>query len=139
MDLPESKIRLDCESMRPVFLAASEPELMQMSPYLEVARRFGDLIAKQDYAGARALLTDKARAVNTPDHLREAVEAMTGYAPGSIREVLVMEEFVVADWPEKQHDDVAVAHDSLLSVSRRVVRDCCDPSETRCDCEWARQ
>jgi len=84
-----------------------------MSADLEIAKRFGDLVAKQDYEGARALLTDEARAAHTPEQLREAVEAMTGDAPGPIREVSVMEEFVVREWPGKQPCDVAVAYVAL--------------------------
>lgn len=80
---------------------------------VEVAKQFGDLIAKCDYEGAYALLTNEASTVNTPDRLREAVEAMTGYAPGPIQEVLVMEEFIVREWPEKQEEDVAVVYVAL--------------------------
>lgn len=84
-----------------------------MPTYIDVAQQFGDLIAKQDYAGARALLTDEARAANTPDQLRQAVEGMTSHAPGPIRKVLVMEEFVLQEWPGKQDGDVAVAYVAL--------------------------
>jgi hypothetical protein len=86
---------------------------VHMPTYIEVAKQFGDLIAEQDYAGARALLTGDARVANTPDQLREAVEGMTSYAPGPIRKVLVMEEFILQEWPEKQDGDVAVAYVAL--------------------------
>jgi hypothetical protein len=84
-----------------------------MPTYIEVTKQFGDLISKQDYAAAHALLTDEAQAANTPDDLRDAVESITTYAPGPIQEVQVMEEFILEDWPNKQDGDVAIAYVAL--------------------------
>ena len=84
-----------------------------MPTYIEVAKQFGDLIAKPDYAAAHTLLTDEAQAANTPDDFREAVEGMTTYAPGPIQDVQVMEDFILEDWPDKQDGDVAIAYVAL--------------------------
>jgi hypothetical protein len=84
-----------------------------MPTYTEVAKQFGDLIAKSDYPAAHALLTKEAQAVHTPDDFKAAVEGMTTYAPGPIQEVEVMEDFILEDWPDKQEGDVAIAYVSL--------------------------
>jgi hypothetical protein len=84
-----------------------------MSTYTEIAKQFGDLIAKPDYTAAYALLTQEAQAANSPDDFREAVEGMTTYAPGPIREVQVMEDYILEDWPDKQDGDVAITYVAL--------------------------
>jgi len=84
-----------------------------MPTYTDVAQRFGDLVAKTDYAAAHALLTKEARAVQTPDDFKEAVECLTSYAPGPIKEVEVMSDFILEDWPDKEDGDVAVIYVSL--------------------------
>ena len=84
-----------------------------MPTYTEVAKQFGDLIAKPDYAAAHGLLTEEAQAANTPDDFKEAVEGMTTYAPGPIQDVQVMEDYILEDWPDKQDGDVAIAYVAL--------------------------
>lgn len=84
-----------------------------MKRHNELAKQFGDLIAKPDYAAAHALLTQEAQAMHTPDDFKEIVEGMVVYAPGSIREVAVMEDFILEDWPDKRDGDVAIAYVSL--------------------------
>jgi hypothetical protein len=84
-----------------------------MPAYTEVAKQFGDLIAKSDFAAAHRLLTTEAQEYHTPDEFRAAVEGMTSYAPGPIQEVEVMEDFLLEDWPDKQDGDVAIAYVSL--------------------------
>ena len=84
-----------------------------MPTYIEVAKQFGDLIAKPDYAAAHALLTEEAQTANTPGDLKEAAEGMTTYAPGPIQEVQVIDDFVLEDWPDKQDGDVAIAYVAL--------------------------
>ena len=84
-----------------------------MPTYVEVAKRFGDLIAKPDYEAAHALLTGEAQTVHTPNDFRQAVDGMTTYASGPINEVQVMEDFVLEDWPDKQDGDVAIAYVAL--------------------------
>jgi len=84
-----------------------------MPSYVEVAQQFGELIAKEDYPAAHALLTTKAQQVQSPDNFREAVIGMTTYAPGPIRSVIVMEDFILEDWPDKQDGDVAIVYTSL--------------------------
>lgn len=84
-----------------------------MPTYVEVAKQFGDLIAKPDYTAAHALLTEEAQAAHTPDDFKDAVEGMTTYAPGPIQDVQVMEDFILEDWPDKQDGDVAIAYVAL--------------------------
>lgn len=71
------------------------------------------MIAKPDYTAAHALLTKEAQEVHAPEDFKDAVEGMTTYAPGPIQEVQVMEDFILEDWPDKQHGDVAIAYVSL--------------------------
>ena len=82
-------------------------------PYVEVAQRFGDLIAKEDYSTAHTLLTREAQRVHSPDDFRAAVIGMTTYAPGPIQRVIVMEDFILEEWPKKQNGDVAIVYTSL--------------------------
>src|SRR5437762_11793891 len=84
-----------------------------MATYIEVAKQFGDLIAKPDYAAAHDLLTEAAQAANTPDDFKEAVKGMTTYAPGPIQDVQVMEDFILEDWSDKHEGDVAIAYVAL--------------------------
>src|SRR5438045_3962094 len=86
----------------------------RMPTHSEVAKQFGNLIAKQDYAGAHSLLTEDAQAAQTPEDFKEAVEGMTTYAPGPIQEVQVMEDYILEDWPDKQEGDLAIAYVSLV-------------------------
>src|SRR5437867_9348106 len=86
---------------------------MPMPTYTEVAKQFGDLIAKADYAAAHTLLAGEAQKVHSPGDFKEAVESMTSYAPGPIQEVEVMKDFILEDWPDKQDGDVAIAYVSL--------------------------
>jgi hypothetical protein len=80
---------------------------------IEVAEQFGHLIAKADYAAAHALLTKEAQKIYSPEDLKAAVEWMTAYAPGPIRQVEVMSDFVLEEWPDKQDGDVAIAYVAL--------------------------
>jgi hypothetical protein len=84
-----------------------------MPTYTEVAKQFGELIAKRDYTAAHALLTQEAQAAYAPDDFKEAVESMTAYAPGPIQQVEVLEDFILEDWPNKQEGDAAIAYISL--------------------------
>lgn len=84
-----------------------------MTTNIEVAEQFGHSIAKADYAGAHALLTEEARRIHSPEDLKEAVEGITSYAPGPIQQVEVMLEFVLEEWPDKQDGDVAVVYVAL--------------------------
>ncbi|MFN5118208.1 MAG: hypothetical protein ACK5FE_07195 [Cyanobacteriota bacterium] len=84
-----------------------------MISYRAVAQHFGQCIASNDYAAAWALLTKELRASMTPELLKNAVDAMTSYAPGPIREVNVMEDFILEDWPGKQASDLAVVYVAL--------------------------
>jgi hypothetical protein len=84
-----------------------------MGTYTEVAEQFGNLIGRADYVAAHALLTKKAQAVHSPDDFKESVKGMTTYAPGPIRQVVVMEDFILEDWPDKQDGDIAIVYISL--------------------------
>lgn len=84
-----------------------------MPTYVEVAQRFGDLIADEDFAAAYALLTKEAQQVHSPDDFRAAIIGMTTYAPGPIQNVIVMEDFILEDWPDRRDGDVAIVYTSL--------------------------
>lgn len=84
-----------------------------MPAYVEIAKQFGDLIASEDYTAAHALLTKQAQAMHSPGDFKNEVEGMTTYAPGPVREVEVMEDYILEDWPDKQDHDVAYVYVSL--------------------------
>lgn len=83
----------------------------------EVAEHFGKLIAKSDYAAAHALLTKKAQKIHSPDGFKQIFEQMTAYAPGPIRQIEVMKDFVLDDWPDKKLGDVASVYVGLVGDS----------------------
>ena len=80
----------------------------------QVAEQFGQLIAKSDFAAAHRFLTQEAQKLHSPDELRKTFEQMTAYAPGPVRQVEVMEDFVLDDWPDKQDGDIASVYVSLV-------------------------
>jgi hypothetical protein len=84
-----------------------------MAAYTEVAEQFGNLIGTADYMAAHALLTKKAQAVHSPDDFKESVEGMTTYAPGPIQRVVVIEDSILEDWPDKHDGDIAIVYISL--------------------------
>src|SRR6266404_6252409 len=84
-----------------------------MSPNVQLAQRFGDLIAREDYESAHELLTKQAQGLHTAQEMRSRSEGMRRYAPGPFRNFLVMEEFMLEDWPAKQDGDVASIYISL--------------------------
>ena len=113
-----------------------------MSAHIEVAQQFGDLIAKEDYTSAHALLTRQAQVAQSPADLKESAEGIRTYAPGPINDVEVMEDFVLEEWPAKQDGDVASVYVSLVgdgfceAVSVVVANE-----EGRCrirELEWGR-
>jgi len=81
---------------------------------VQVAKDFGDLLARGDYGTAHALLTSEARALYSAKKLKRALKTMTAYAPGPIRQVEVMEDFVLEDWPDKKEGDLAWVYVSLV-------------------------
>jgi peroxiredoxin len=84
-----------------------------MSNYIEVAKQFGNLIAKSNYVAAHALLTKEAQTAYSPDDFKESVEHMIAYDPGPIQSVEVMKDFILTDWPKKQDGDVAIVYVAL--------------------------
>jgi hypothetical protein len=88
-----------------------------MDTNITVAEHFGNLIAKSDYTAAHALLTKEAQKIHSPDDFKQTFEQMTAYAPGPVRQVDVMEDFVLYDWPDKQDGDISLVYVSLLGDS----------------------
>jgi hypothetical protein len=84
-----------------------------MSAHVQLAQRFGDLIASEDYSAAHTLLTTEAQNVHTAQEMKRRSESMRRYAPGPFRNVQVMEEFMLEEWPAKQEGDVASIYVSL--------------------------
>jgi hypothetical protein len=85
-----------------------------MPPHIDIAKRFGELIAKAKYGIAHGLLTLEAQATHHPADFKRIVEDMTAYAPGPIKEVIVMEDFILEDWPDKRSGDVAMVYVALV-------------------------
>ena len=84
-----------------------------MSDYIQFAKQFGDIIAKEDYVAARAQLTTEAQADWSAQEMQRRSESMRRYAPGPFTNVQVMEEFALEDWPAKRDGDVASVYISL--------------------------
>jgi len=84
-----------------------------MSAHVQLAQRFGDLIAREDYESAHKLLTKEAQRIHTVQDMKRCSEGMRKYAPGPFRNFLVMEEFMLEEWPAKQDGDVASIYISL--------------------------
>jgi hypothetical protein len=88
-----------------------------MSVITQIAEQFGKLIAGENYAAAHGLLTKEAQKVESPEDFKQVVKEMTTYAPGPIREVQVMEDYILEDWPDKQEGDIAHVYVSLTGDS----------------------
>jgi hypothetical protein len=84
---------------------------------IEVAEEFGKLIAEEDYVAAHRLLTREAQKMHSPAKLKKAVKTMTAYGPGSIREVEVMTDMLLYNWPDKEPGDLAWVYVSLVGDS----------------------
>jgi hypothetical protein len=65
-----------------------------MSDCIQFARQFGDIIAKEDYVSARALLTREAQVDWSSQEMQRRSESMRRYVPGPFTNVQVMQEFV---------------------------------------------
>ena len=78
-----------------------------MSAHVQLARQFGDLIAREDYTAAHSLLTRQAQIAWPVQEMKRQSESMRRYAPGPFTDMLVMEEFILEDWPAMQDGDVA--------------------------------
>jgi hypothetical protein len=85
-----------------------------MNRNVKIAEQFGQLIASSNYVAAHSLLTENEQKIHSPDDLKKRFEKMTAYAPGPIRQVQVMEEFILTDWPRKRDGDIASVYVSLL-------------------------
>jgi hypothetical protein len=55
--------------------------------------------------------------VHSPAKLKKAVKTMTAYDPGPIREVEVMTDMLLYDWPDKKPGDLAWVYVSLAGDS----------------------
>jgi hypothetical protein len=84
---------------------------------IEVAEEFGKLIAEEDCVAAHRLLTRGAQKVHSPAKLKKAVKTMTAYDPGPIREIEVMTDMILYDWPDKEPGDLAWVYVSLVGDS----------------------
>jgi len=84
---------------------------------IQVAEEFGKLIAEEDYVAAHRLLTRGAQKAHSPAKLKKAVKTMIAYDPGPIREVEVMTDTILFDWPDKEPGDLAWVYVSLVGDS----------------------
>jgi hypothetical protein len=108
----------------------------------DIARQFGEHVAAGDFEAAHALLTLDAQRLYWPELMRLAVAKMTAYAPGPIRRVEVLDEFVLHQWPAKQPDDIASVYvalegDSFSEAVSVVLTETPDGIRIR-DLEWGR-
>jgi hypothetical protein len=87
-----------------------------MITFRDVAQHFGNSIAANNYPAAFELLTPEAQALYTLESLKAEVATMTDSAPGGIQEVMVIEEGILEDWPDKQPGDVASVYVALTGV-----------------------
>ena len=55
--------------------------------------------------------------MHSPSKMKKAVKTMTAYDPGPIREVEVMTDMILFDWPEKEPGDLAWVYVSLVGDS----------------------
>jgi len=55
--------------------------------------------------------------VHSPAKLKKAVKTMIAYDPGPIREVEVMTDMILFDWPDKEQGDLAWVYVSLAGGS----------------------
>jgi len=72
----------------------------------DVALRFANLIAAEDYKAASLLLTADCRRANPPERLKQAIVQITRYRPGPIVNVELVKEGTSLDWPDKQPGDL---------------------------------
>ena len=82
-----------------------------MAINIEVADKFGKLIAKADYRAAHGLLIKEAQQVYSPEDFKKSVEQMTDYWSGPIEEVI--SDLILEDWPAKQDKDIGIVYVSL--------------------------
>jgi hypothetical protein len=97
--------------------AVENTENIEDGANIEVAEEFGKLIAEEDYVAAHHLLTRAAQKVHSPAKLKKAVKTITAYDPGPIREVEVMTDMILYDWPDKEPGDLAWVYVSLVGDS----------------------
>jgi hypothetical protein len=97
--------------------AVENTEITGDGANIEVAEEFGNLIAEEDYVAAHRLLTRGAQKVHSPAKLKKAVKTMTAYEPGPIREVEVMTDMLLYNWPDKEPGDLAWVYVSLVGDS----------------------
>jgi hypothetical protein len=79
---------------------------------IEIADKFGKLIAKADYRAAHSLLTKEAQQVYSSQDFKKSVEQMTDYWSGPIEEVI--SDLILEDWPAKQDKDIGIVYVSLI-------------------------
>jgi hypothetical protein len=91
----------------------NEPARNPATTCRAIAQLFGDCLASNEYAAAWALLAEPLKSAATPEAIKNAVATMTAYASGPIREVQVMDEFTLEDWPDMQLEDLAVVYIAL--------------------------
>ncbi len=94
------------------------------SGHVVIAKQFADALAAENYEGAYALLSTKARTELPAAELRKQYKAMTGYGSGPATHIEVMQEFT--SWPDKQKDDVgwvyvAIAGESFSEAVTLVI------------------
>jgi len=97
--------------------AVENSEITEDAAIIQVAEEFGKLIAEEDYVAAHRLLTREAQKVYSPAKLKKAVKTITAYDPGPIREVEVMTDAILFDWPDKAPGDLAWIYVSLVGDS----------------------
>jgi hypothetical protein len=79
---------------------------------IEVAERFGALVASGDYGEAHGYMTQAAGRENPPEVLKRDFEAMLSYWQGGV--VGVESDLILEDWPDKQAQDLGMVYTSFV-------------------------
>jgi hypothetical protein len=75
--------------------------------HVQLAHKFGELIAKEDYAAAHTMLTRQGQLAWPVAEMKRRSERMRSYAPGPFTDMQVMDDYMLEDWPAMQEADVA--------------------------------
>jgi hypothetical protein len=84
---------------------------------IEVAERFGALLASGNYGEAHGCLTQAAGRENPPEVLKRDFEAMISYWWTGI--LNVKSALILEDWPDKQEGDLGMVYISFIGDGKR--------------------
>jgi hypothetical protein len=83
---------------------------------IEVAERFGALVAEGNYGEAHGYLTQAAGRENPPEVLKRDFEEMISYWQGDGEILEVTSDLILEDWPDKQAQDLGVVYTAFIGA-----------------------